>query len=102
MSENAARREGAAYRRTYFADVQFVFSRRQHHWHKRVKSKDGKKTNEWKALTACKPKAKGKGLCRARFPKTKQINAKVKSFARESPQSTTCECLGVATLLGVC
>ena len=25
-----------------------------------------------------KPKTKGKGLCRARFPKTKQINAKVK------------------------
>ena len=55
-----------------------MFSRRQHHWHKRVKSKGGKKADEWKPLTACKPKTKGKGLCRARFPKTKQINAKVK------------------------
>ena len=36
MSEKAAREEGNTYRHTYLADAQYVFSRRQHHWHKRV------------------------------------------------------------------
>ena len=43
-----------------------------------MRSRGGNNVDEWKPLTACKPKTKGKGLCRARFPKTKQINAKVK------------------------
>ena len=32
-TEAEARQEGEAYKETYFADVQFVFTRRQHHWH---------------------------------------------------------------------
>jgi len=75
-TEAEARQEGEAYKETYFADVQFVFTRRQHHWHKRAKGKN--KLTEWVPLTACLAKSKGAKKCRQRFPKTKQRSARVK------------------------
>ena len=51
-TEAAARVEGLAYKKKYFADAQFVFSRRQHHWHRRGKH------GEMLPLAACLIKGK--------------------------------------------
>ena len=73
ISEEDARAEGKRWKQAYFKDVQFVFSRRHHHWHKR-----DKKTGERVPLIACRKKGRAKGKCRQRFPKTKQLCARVK------------------------
>ena len=55
----------------FFADAQFVFSRRKHHWHRRGKNV------EMFPLTACLSKGKRKG-CRQNFPRTKELTNRVK------------------------
>jgi hypothetical protein len=69
-------REGMTYSAKYSNDVQFVFSRVQHHMHK-LDKKSGKRV----PLSACRIKGKGdkqKKSCKARFPKEKQVSATVK------------------------
>ena len=69
VNEERARDEAADYRKQYFDDLQAVFSRVQHHIHKR--GKDG-----YEPLTACKRKDCKKGTCKHGFPKVKQLNLK--------------------------
>ena len=53
VAEDAARAEGQHYKEVYFKDVQFVFSRVQHHMHKRTKK-------GYVPLHNCAKKTKGK------------------------------------------
>ena len=58
--------EGKEFRRKFETDVQFIFSRVQHHWH--AKDTDGKR----KPMQYCKQKSKGKkqtDCCKRGFPK---------------------------------
>ena len=48
-SRDAVFKEGAEWRKQYFDDVQFVFSRVQHHHHRW----DGKKKKKWFPLFSC-------------------------------------------------
>ena len=62
--------DGRRWKRTYLKDVQFIFSRVQHHVHKKTKS-------GYVPLKACKPKcAKKDGTYKADFPKTRHIISK--------------------------
>ena len=61
-SLQAALADGAAFKSTYFQDAQFIFSRVQHHVHKKTKK-------GYFPLKACMSKRCKKGLCKAGFPK---------------------------------
>ena len=65
VTEAAARTEGETYTSTYFRGAQFVFSRVQHHIHKRTKT-------GYQPLGTCLKKGLKKPKCG--FPKTKQIS----------------------------
>lgn len=55
--------DAAEYKKQYDADVQFIFSRVQHHWHPRNKK------GEREAPKYCKPKGKACKQCKRGFPK---------------------------------
>jgi hypothetical protein len=58
-------KDGRRFLKSYLQDVQFVFSRVQHHVHKKTK-------RGYEPLHACRPKAKRCGAtCKADFPKVK-------------------------------
>ena len=60
-----ALKEAAEFQRSYEADVQFIFSHVQHHWH--ALDKDGQRV----PLKYCRPKGKVKKhfFCKSGFPK---------------------------------
>ena len=68
-TESSARADAAEYKRKYHADAQFIFSRVQHHVHK--KTKDG-----YVPLAKDCVSKSSKGLCKHGFPKVKQLNMK--------------------------
>ena len=69
QEQNALKEDAAKFKKRYNCDLQFVFSRVQHHCHKRTKT-------GFVPLTACRPKSakkKNKACmvkCKAGFPKT--------------------------------
>ena len=73
-SQDEAMTEGATFKRQYFADVQFVFSGVQEHFHKPTK-------NGLQPLSSCLSK-RCKKKCKAGFPKTKQLNNKIRVICR--------------------
>jgi len=71
-----ARAEAELYKAEFEADVQYVFSRVQHHWHEEVK---GKRV----PLKYCRVKGRqSPHLCKARFPKTKQLSLSAKVLCK--------------------
>ena len=60
---DAVARDAAVFKETYEADVQFIFSRVQHHWH------PVNKKGEREAPKYCKSKAKNCKFCKRGFPK---------------------------------
>ena len=74
VGEAAAREEGARYKFTYFKDAQYVFSRVQHHVHK--KTKQG-----YVPLSACRKK-KEKMKCKADFPKDRLMNSRMRLICK--------------------
>ena len=78
--------EGASYRKAYLQDAQYVFSRVQHHVHRRTK-------HGYVPLSNCAKKTKTKGketVCRAEFP--------MKKLCIDAP---VCVCRGMAKKLGL-
>jgi len=71
----AAFDEGAQYQKTYFADLQFVFSRVQHHFHKKTKK------GYVPLPRACTSKGKG-DKCKHDFPKLKQLTQAARVICR--------------------
>ena len=61
-----AAEDGAAFKKKYFADAQFIFSHCHHHWHP-IDSK----TKQRHPIRGCRTK-KG-NLCKARFPLLKRL-----------------------------
>ena len=68
-TESSARADAAEYKRKYHADAQFIFSRVQHHVHKKTK-------NGYVPLAKGCVSKSSKGLCKHGFPKVKQLNMK--------------------------
>ena len=63
-SREEALEDGKQFKHAYFADAQFIFSRVQHHIHKKTK-------RGYVPLKACLSKRCKKGHCKAGFPKDK-------------------------------
>ena len=69
-SEQDALADGAAFKRAYCEDAQFIFSRVQHHVHKKTKK-------GYFPLKACLSKRCKKGTCKAGFPKETFLTEKM-------------------------
>ena len=67
--EDCAVNEAVQYKRMYEADAQFVFSRVQHHIHKKTK-------DAYVPLPRTCVSGKSKGLCKHDVSKVKQLNLK--------------------------
>jgi hypothetical protein len=81
--------EAREFKKQFEADVQFIFSRVQHHWH--PKNKDGKR----QAPRYCKTKGKSCLQCKRGFPK-KVFCDKFKNICPEKYRARVV-CKGVAT-----
>ena len=75
--------EGQAWKDAYFKDVQFIFSRVQHHVHKKT-------STGYVPLKGCLSKHGKKGACKAQFPKEKLLSRKMRVV-----------CKGLAKKLGL-
>jgi len=82
------REEAEHFKKQYNADVQFIFSRFQHHWH------PTNKKGERQAPQYCKPKGKACQQCKRGFPK-KVLQDKFKK-PREDKYRVRIVCKGVA------
>ena len=91
LQVHADAREGSKYKRTYMKDVQFVFSRVQHHTH--AKTKKG-----YVPLGACTRKGTKKPKCR--FPKNRQLNSKARVICRGNARRYDLRITGKRNSLG--
>jgi hypothetical protein len=66
-------KDAAHYKKLYTDHVQFVFSRRQHHWHRK-----DKKTGARMPQNDCNSNHGREGEWRQKFPKERQVNTTVK------------------------
>ena len=71
MEIEAARAEGRRYTKQYFEDAQFIFSRVQHHFHKKTKK-------GYVPLPRACTSSRCKDKCKAGFPKEKQMTLKAR------------------------
>ena len=92
--EADAREEGVRFKEKYFNDAQFVFSRVQHHFHK--KTKDG-----YVPLPrACLSKRSG-GQCKHEFPMTKRLNSRRRVVCRGNAKKFGLRVTGKRNRLGL-
>ena len=71
VSREGALADGRRYKRTYFKDVQFIFSRVQHHFHKKTKK-------GYVPLPRTCVSARSGGKCKHDFPMEKQLNVRMR------------------------
>ena len=94
MSAQSAVEEGGKYREKYFRDAQFVFSRVQHHFHKKTK-------NGYVPLPrTCVSKRSG-GKCKHDFPVDKLVNSEMRIICRGNAQKFGVRVKGKRNKLGL-
>ena len=74
-TEAAARAEGARYKDEYFKDLQYIYSRVQHHYHRKTKS------GGYAPFRTCLAKHK-KGVCKHNFPKELLLTAAMRVICK--------------------
>ena len=88
-------KDAAHFKKLYTDHVQFVFSRRQHHGHRK-----DKKTGVRMPQNACKSKHCKEGEWRQKFPKEKQINTTMKIIGTGIARNYGLRCSGRRNTLG--